>query len=62
MCPRQESNLHQKLRKLLFYPLNYESLDSDYQVFVKIGSSLESQRIHDLEGWVLFHFEFSDIL
>lgn len=23
-CPRQESNLHHKLRKLAFYPLNYE--------------------------------------
>ena len=23
-CPRQESNLHYKLRKLVFYPLNYE--------------------------------------
>ncbi len=23
-CPRQESNLHCKLRKLAFYPLNYE--------------------------------------
>lgn len=23
MCPQQESNLHQELRSLLFYPLNY---------------------------------------
>ena len=28
VCPRQESNLDHKLRKLAFYPLNYEgSLD-----------------------------------
>ena len=24
LCPRQESNLHQSLRRALFYPLNYE--------------------------------------
>lgn len=24
LCPRQESNLDRKLRKLAFYPLNYE--------------------------------------
>ena len=24
LCPREESNLHQKLRSLLFYPLNYK--------------------------------------
>ncbi len=23
LCPQQESNLHQELRSLLFYPLNY---------------------------------------
>lgn len=23
-CPRQESNLYPKLRRLVFYPLNYE--------------------------------------
>ena len=25
-CPREESNLDHKLRKLAFYPLNYEGL------------------------------------
>ncbi len=27
-CPQQESNLHQELRSLLFYPLNYEDKGS----------------------------------
>ena len=27
MQPRQESNLYQKFRKLLFYPLNYGAVD-----------------------------------
>ena len=26
LCPREESNLHRKFRKLEFYPLNYEDL------------------------------------
>lgn len=24
MCPQEESNLYPQLRRLLFYPLNYE--------------------------------------
>lgn len=36
-CPRQESNLDHKLRKLAFYPLNYEGSQNS---FTSIGGVL----------------------
>lgn len=32
-CPRQESNLHIRLRSPEFYPLNYEGSDSGEQCY-----------------------------
>ena len=34
MCPRQESNLHYKLRKLASYPLNDEGISTTLPIFV----------------------------
>ena len=37
LCPREESNLHDQLRRLVFYPLNYEDKNKitleDYRKF-----------------------------
>ena len=40
-CPRQESNLHHKLRKLAFYPLNYEGRGQD-RMLILVGASCKS--------------------
>ena len=31
-CPQEESNLHRKFRKLMFYPLNYEDVILEFVV------------------------------
>lgn len=42
MCPRQESNLHIQLRRLVFYPLNYRGLNAHV---LYIGATKTYQKI-----------------
>ena len=51
-CPRQESNLHQSLRRALFYPLNYGGVetilhktDNNYSPILLISLYLKQSRV-----------------
>ena len=40
LCPREESNLHQELRSLLFYPLNYGDVGTHILLWFDLVSIL----------------------